>query len=201
MYEIRFLDSLAFMATSLEKLTTNLKSNCKTTEDLRQIFKNTSEHYKNDDEFVLMTEKGIYPYEYITDYSKLNDKELPPIESFYSRLNDVGCSIEDYEKAKKVWTTFKCQTLMDYHNIYLTADVLLLSDIWENFRSVCYRIYELDACYYYTAPSLSWDAWLYHSNLESLKNNNKKFKIELITDIEMYLFVEQNIRGGVLALD
>ncbi len=60
MFEIRLLDLLAFLTTSLEKLTTNPESNCKTTEDLRQIFKNTSEHYKNDDEFVLMTEKGIY---------------------------------------------------------------------------------------------------------------------------------------------
>jgi hypothetical protein len=67
------------MATSLEKLTTNLISNCKTTEDLRKVFKYTSEHYKNDEEFVVMTEKGICPYEYITDYTKLNDKVLPPI--------------------------------------------------------------------------------------------------------------------------
>jgi hypothetical protein len=197
MYEIRFLDSLAFMATSLEKLTSNLKSNCNTTPELREIFKHTSQHYKNDDEFVLMTEKGIYPYEYITDYNVLSETTLPSIDKFYSKLNDTSCSIIDYEKAQKVWTTFNCQTLKDYHNLYLTADVLLLSDIWENFRTVCYKIYNLDACYYYTAPSLSWDAWLYHSNLESKKNNGKKFEIELITDIDMYLFVEQNIRGGL----
>jgi hypothetical protein len=143
-----------------------------------------------------MTEKGIYPYEYITDYSKLNDEALPPIESFYSRLNDVGCSTGDYERAKQVWKTFKCSKLMDYHNLYLTADVLLLSDIWANFRDVCYKIYNLDASYYYTAPSLSWDAWLYHSTLEN-KKVGKSFEIELITDIDMYLFVEQNIRGGL----
>jgi hypothetical protein len=127
----------------------------------------------------------------------LSEKTLPSIDKFYSKLNDTSCSIIDYEKAQKVWTTFNCQTLKDYHNLYLTADVLLLSDIWENFRTVCYKIYNLDACYYYTAPSLSWDAWLYHSNLESKKNNGKKFEIELITDIDMYLFVEQNIRGGL----
>jgi hypothetical protein len=72
---------------------------------------------------------------------------------------------------------------MDYHNLYLTADVLLLSDIWANFRDVCYKIYNLDASYYYTAPSLSWDAWLYHSTLEN-KKVGKSFEIELITDID-----------------
>ena len=64
------------------------------------------------------------------------------------------------KKQKKVWKTFNCKTLLDYHNIYLISDVLLLADIWDNFRSVCYKIYGLDCCYYYTAPSLSWDAML-----------------------------------------
>ena len=95
-----------------------------------------------------------------------------------------------------MWNTFNCKSFKDYHNLYLTADVLLLADIWENFRSVCEKIYNLDACYYYTAPSLSWEAWLYHSKLEAEKKN-ETFQIELITDIDMYLFVEQNIRGGL----
>jgi hypothetical protein len=76
---------------------------------------------------------------------------------------------------------------MDYHNLYLTTDVLLLSDIWENFRSVCYNVYKLDCEYYYTAPSLSYDAMLKHTKIE----------IELLTDLEMFEFVESGIRGGV----
>ena len=65
---------------------------------------------------------------------------------------------------------------MDYHNIYLKSDVLLLADVWENFREVCFTNYKLDANYYYTAPSLSWDAMLKLTKVE----------LELITDIEQY---------------
>jgi hypothetical protein len=81
---------------------------------------------------------------------------------------------------------------MDYHNLYLITDVLLLADIWENFRSVCYKIYSLDPNYYYTAPGLSWDAMLKHC-----KENDKDFCLELITDPDMYLMFESGIRGGL----
>jgi len=80
------------------------------------VFKNTSDHFKNDDEFILMTEKGFFSYDFISSYSVLKDKSLPPIESFYSKLNDSHCDLNDYLKAQKVWNTFNCNTLMDYHN-------------------------------------------------------------------------------------
>ena len=82
---------------------------------------------------------------------------------------------------------------MDYHNLYLTSDVLLLADIWENFRKVCYKIYKLDVCYYYTALGLSWDAFLKHTC-----ENRKDFFLELLTDMDMYLLFEKSIRGGLL---
>ena len=58
MYEIRFLDSMAFMASSIDSLTNNLKNKCKTIDDLRKAFKNTSNHFKDDEQFFLMTKKG-----------------------------------------------------------------------------------------------------------------------------------------------
>jgi len=76
---------------------------------------------------------------------------------------------------------------LDYHNIYLISDVLLLTDIWENFRNVCYKNYGLDAEYYYTAPGLSWDAMLKFTEIE----------LELLVDLDKYLFVESGIRGGI----
>jgi hypothetical protein len=85
---------------------------------------------------------------------------------------------------------------MDYHKLYLSSDVLLLSDIWRNFKDTCYRIYGLDASYYYTAPGLSFDAMMKHTT-EEYKKQNKEFQIELITDMDIYLFVENNIRGGL----
>jgi hypothetical protein len=195
-FEIRFLDTLAFLPSSIEKLTENLKSGSSDIVQLRKVFKNTSKHFKNDEEFILMTEKGIYPYEYITNYDVLNETKLPDINSFYSQLVNKGCDENDYKKALNVWNTFNCKTIMDYHNLYLTTDVLLLADIWENFREVCYKIYKLDVCYYYTSPGLSWDAFLKHTT-EEYKKDDKKFSIELINDMDIYLLFEKSIRGGL----
>ena len=135
------------MASSIDSLSENLRVSCKNISELRKTFKNISDHFTNDDEFLLMTEKGVYPYDYVDNYVRLNDNKLPSQSDFYSLLSNVECSNKDYEKAQKVWKTFKCKTLLDYHNIYLISDVLLLADIWDNFRSVCYKIYGLDCCY------------------------------------------------------
>ena len=187
LFEIRFIDSFAFMASSLDSLSNNLKTGCETIEEMRKIFTNTSKHFKNDVEFKLMTQKGIYPYDYINNYSKLNERRLPNIKDFYSKLNNKECSQDDYNNAVSVWRTFNCKTMLDYHNIYLISDVLLLSDIWANFRALNYKIYGLDSSYYYTAPGLSWDAQLKYTEIE----------LELITDKEKYLFIECGIRGGI----
>ena len=76
-------------------------------------------------QFQLMTSKGIYMYEYIDNYNKLHEKQLPPKEAFYSSLNNSHCNDEDYTRAITVWNTFNCNTILDYHNIYLMVDVLL----------------------------------------------------------------------------
>ena len=70
------------MASSLDKLVENLKKDGKDTNHLRQIFKNVFNQFKNDEQFLLMISKGIYPYSYISSYEKLNDKQLPPIDCF-----------------------------------------------------------------------------------------------------------------------
>ncbi|MEI7504562.1 MAG: hypothetical protein WCJ61_14890 [Paludibacter sp.] len=166
LFEIRFIDSFAFMASSLDSLSNNLKNGCNNIEEMRKTFLNTSNHFINDSEFKLMTQKGIYPYDYITNFDKLKERRLPNIKNFYSKLNNKECSKEDYNNAVNVWCTFNCKTLLDYHNIYLVSDVLLLSDIIDNFRAVCYKNYGLDCSYYYTAPGLSWDAMLKFTEIE-----------------------------------
>lgn len=187
LFEIRFIDTFAFMASGLESLANNLKKGCKSIDDMRKVFSNTSEYFKNDEQFELMTKKGIYPYDYITNFDKLHDTRLPYRKDFYNKLNNKECSEEDYNNAINVWRKFNCKSLLDYHNIYLISDVLLLTDIWENFRSVCYKNYGLDCEYYYTAPGLSWDAMLKFTEIE----------LELLVDLDKYLFVESGIRGGI----
>jgi hypothetical protein len=186
-FEIRFLDTIGFMASGLESLTDNLRKDCHTIEEKRKTFKNISKQFPDDQQFDIMIQKGIYPYDYIDSYEKLNDSKLPDIKQFYSFLNNKSCSKKDYERALNVWKVFDCKTMLDYHNLYLITDVLLLADIWENFRRVCFKIYGLDCEYYYTAPGLSFDAMLKHTKIE----------LELLVDLDKFEFFERGIRGGL----
>ena len=176
-HTIRFIDSFKFMATSLDSLVNNLPED---------DFINLSLYYSGD-EFNLLTRKGVYPYEYMDSFEKLKETKLPPKEKFYSRLNDENISVEDYEHAKKVWETFNMKTLEDYHKLYNKVDVLLLADVFENFRNICINNYKLDPAHYYTAPGLAWDAALKVTGVN----------LELLSDIDMLLMVEKGIRGGV----
>ena len=175
------------MAESLENLSENLRNKCDTEEKLRAAFPITSKEFSDYEQLKFITQKNVYPYEFIDSFEKLNVTELPPKESFYSKLTDSHISDDDYNMAKEAWKIFNCKSLLDYHNKYLTSDVLLLADIWQAFRNVCFDTYKLDANYYYTAPGLSWDAWLKYSKVE----------LELLTDIDMVLMFERGIRGGI----
>ena len=81
---------------------------------------------------------------------KLSETQLPSKDEFYSKLSDEGISDDDYQHAINVWNTFKCKTIRDYHDLYLKSDVLLLADVFENFRKTCMKHYNLDPAYYYT---------------------------------------------------
>ena len=122
-FEIRFIDSFKFLQASLADLVKNLKSS---------DFKNLNRVIKHNSS--LLTRKGVYPYDYVTSINKLKETKLPSKDEFYSKLYDEEISDEDYQHAIKVWKTFNCQTLQDYHDLYLKTDVLLLADVFENFR-------------------------------------------------------------------
>ena len=86
---------------------------------------------------------------------KLKETQLSPKEAFYSRPDDEGISDENYAYAQEVWKTFEMKNLEDYHNLYNRVDVLLLADVFENFRDICIKNYNLDPAHYYTAPGLA----------------------------------------------
>ncbi|CAB4030512.1 Gastrula zinc finger [Paramuricea clavata] len=109
--------------------------------------------------FSLVRQKGIFPYEYLDDISKLDTEGLPSRDEFYSSLYESKVKEEDYQRALKVWDHFGMKTMRDYHDLYLETDVLLLADVFENFRKTCLENYKLDPAHYISAPSLSWDAF------------------------------------------
>ncbi|XP_051162409.1 uncharacterized protein LOC127282278 [Leptopilina boulardi] len=126
------------------------------------------------------------PYEYLDKKEKLSKTQLPTKEEFYSTLNDSTITDDDYKHAQNVWSAFACPTLGDYVKLYLKSDVLLLADVFESFRDQC-CVYELDPAHYYTTPGLTWDAMLKYTNV----------RLELLTDVDMLLMIEQGKRGGV----
>ena len=176
-HTIRFIDSFKFMATSLDKLVNNLP---------KDDFINLG-LYHSGDKFNLLVRKGVYPYKYMDSLEKLKETKLPPKEAFYSRLNDGGISDDDYAHAQKVWRMFKMEYFKDYHELYNKVDVLLLAEVFENFRNICLEKYKLDPAHYYTAPGLAWDAALKVTGVN----------LELLSDIDTLLMVEKGIRGGV----
>ena len=176
-HKIRFIDSFKFMSTSLESLVNNLPDDGF----------NILERFYKGEKLSLVKRKGFYPYEYMDSLKRFKENKIPPKEAFYSRLTGEGISDEDYEHVKKVWKVFGMKTLQDYHDLYNVTDVLLLADVFENFRNVCMENYKLDPAHYFTAPGLAWDACLKITDVE----------LELLSDIDMLLMIEKGIRGGV----
>ena len=131
--------------------------------------------------------KGVFPYDWSNGFEKLNADKLPPTDDYYSNLYDCGITFEDHRHAKCVWETFGMKTFREYHDTYLISDVRQLADVFENFRDVCMENYEFDPAWYYTAPGLAWDALL----------KLTKAELELITDPEMLMMIEEGVRGGV----
>ncbi|XP_049963191.1 uncharacterized protein LOC126483947 isoform X1 [Schistocerca serialis cubense] len=175
---LRFLDSLRFMQTSLQKLVETLPRN-----DMHI----TRSAFTDEEKFQLATRKGVFPYEYLDSMAKLNETRLPDITSFTSTLTGDTITITDYEHAVNVWQEFNIPNLGEYARLYMDTDVRLLADVFEKFRSVCMTTYSLDPAFYYTAPGLSWDAMLKKTDCN----------IGLLTDASMLLFFERGIRGGL----
>ncbi|XP_071138806.1 uncharacterized protein [Mytilus edulis] len=163
----------------------------------RFMLKGLSDISKSMDEFpilekefkgniALLKQKGFYPYEYIDSIKKFEDKKLPEIEFFYSKLKKETITKEEYKHAQRVWEHYNCKTLLDYHNLYLKTDVLILADAFVKFRKFFIKYHEIDQCYCYSAPGLTWQCGLKYTEI----------KLELLTDVDMLQMFEKGIRGG-----
>jgi len=112
---------------------------------------------------------------------------LPLRDLFYSSLTGNTVSENDYAHAVNVWQRFTIHMLGEYSDLYFKIDVLLLADIFENFRDSCVVSYGLDLVYGYTLPGFTWDMML----------KRTRINFELLIDIDMVMFIECNIRSGL----
>ena len=120
-------------------------------------------------------------------WEKFDENILPPKEAFYSNLNLEDISDEDYTHAQKVWDVFEINNIGDYHDLYVQSERLLVEDLYENFRNMCFEKYQLDPTYFVSASGLAWQACLKKTGV----------KLELKTDCDMILIIEKGIRGGI----
>ena len=135
----------------------------------------------------ILTRKGVYPYDSMDSFEKFRWPFLPARKHFFSKLTGEKLLKKDFRFAQKVWKKFAISNMGDFHDLYLQTDVLLLADGFEQFRKTYLEQYDLDPAWYYTSPGLSWDALLKPSGAE----------LELLTDPDMLLMLEQGIRGGI----
>ena len=176
-------------------------SNVKFNKELLKRFASTYEFCNNDttgstvepssseliNKFILLLRKGVYPYEYMDNWERFNETSLPSKELFYSNLNMEDIDDIDYRHGNNVFNKFKLNNLGDYHDLYVQSDTLLLADVFENFRDMCLKEYELDPAHFLSLPGLAWKACLKKTNVE----------LELLTEYDMLLMVEEGIRGGI----
>ena len=131
----------------------------------------------------MLLRKGVYPYEYMDDWEKFNGTALPENEELYSKLNITDAN---YMHTKRVCKDFEIKILGEYHDLHLKSDILIFEDVFKNFRKICLKIYHLDSMKFLSATGLAWQATL----------KKTATKLELLTDIDMLLTVEKDIRGG-----
>ena len=120
-------------------------------------------------------------------WERFSEIPLPSKEHFYSNLNMEDISDIDYRHANNVFKVFKLENLGNYHDLYVQSDTLLLADAFNNFRDMRIKEYELDPAHFLSLPRLAWEACLKKTNIE----------LELLTDYDTLLMVEEGIRGGI----
>ena len=121
------------------------------------------------------------------DWDRFHEEKLPNESDFYSSLNMEDISEIDYRHATKVFNKFNIKNLGEYHDLYVQSNTSLLADVFESFRNLCIKTYKLHPAYFLSLPGLAWQACL----------KKTVIKLELISDIDMLLMLEEGIRRGI----
>lgn len=203
----QFIDSNAFLQSSLDKLTglltkdgTNLAPLIHTRRAFDDEMSRQFQFMPTDDLFQLIAQKGTYPYDYMDSFARFTETKLPEQKEFKSLLTNQDLSDEDYEHAQNVFNRFGCADLGEYHDIYLMLDVLLLADIFENFRDTTFQDIGLDPARFVSLPGLGKEMNLRQSGIiQDETGLHRPFEVKLFEerDENMHLFCKNAIRGGI----
>ena len=119
----------------------------------KRINKKVSRYTPGDiNKFALLLRKGVYPYEYMDSQERFDETSLPDKKAFYSELYLEGITHKSYTHAQKIFEELKLKNVGDYHDFHVQSDTLFLADVFQNFRSKCIEIYELDSAHFLSAP-------------------------------------------------
>ena len=186
--KFKLIDSASFMPESLENLVSNLLDKGE------ECFRQTKKISRNSKiKFKLLTRKGVFPFEYLDDVSKLNDEILPPQEAFYSALKETSVDEVEYAFAQKVWKKFKCKTLGCYMKLYCTLDVRLLADVWTDWAATTSKPFKIEAeAGFISLPSFAFNCFLG----KTYQDENVVITLIDNTMIPFHDDVQQGIRGG-----
>ena len=152
---LKFMSNLCFVNVMNETLTfecVDCKKEYKkdVNNKLKERFSNVYEFCGYDmNKFITLLRKGVYPYEYMDEWNKFDEKESPSKQSFYSNLTMEDISDTDYAHANNVFKKFDIKNLGKYHEY-----------VFENFRNACMKNYELDPAHFVSLPGLAWQACL-----------------------------------------
>ena len=172
-----FKGSYLFLDKNLDYLAKTIDENDRIS--LKQEFGEENYH--------LLTKKGIYPYDYFNNTKTYNEQKFPDKEEFFNKITNKDISDVDYNHARNIFEKFNCKSLLDYSILYLKTDVCHLSDVFQKFSDFSYKTYNLDPRHSFTLPGYSWQSMLKMTKIE----------LELISDPGKYLFLMDTIRGGI----
>lgn len=181
----KIMDSINHLSSALDKLISMVKKSGKKFPNTKKVF---GDDIKTQN---LICQKGFFPYDLLSLANLEKITSFPSKNDFFDDLTGEKISDENYEHAEKVWKHMRCRNLQDYLKIYLTADITLLADVFENFRSFFYRNFSLDCTKYVSLSGLSYDSMMRFTRCE----------IDLIHEEEMFLFIRRAMRGGVTQIN
>lgn len=191
-FHIEMLDSMRFMGGSLRSHIDRLKASAQKDSCLiKSKFKHMFNYFEKiyDFETILsLINKQVYPYEYMDCVSRFDETQWPDIEKFYSSLSKSTISEKRWLSGKKVFEKLKLKSLGEFHDLYLTIDVLTLADCFEQFKQVAYDNFGLEVSRYVSLPGFALDA--------CLKMTKVTLDVFNWNQVDMDIMIMNNIRGG-----